>query len=106
MRLTKVIAYIVREVEGKRFLLVFTHRDFPEAGLQVPAGTVEDGEAIEAGLRREVAEETGLHDFQVTREIATYEWQHPTSGNLHERHVFQLSVPSDMPEAWEWIETS
>jgi ADP-ribose pyrophosphatase YjhB (NUDIX family) len=106
MRLIKVVAYIVREVEGKRFLLVFTHRHFPEAGLQVPAGTVEEGEAIEDALRREVAEETGLHNFQVVREIATDEWLHPTSGNLHERHVFHLSVPSDMPETWEWIETS
>lgn len=106
MRLRKVLAYIVREREGKRELLVFTHRDYPEAGLQVPAGTVEDGEEIEAGLRREVIEETGLTEFEVVREIATYEWTHPISGNLHERHVFLLRVPPATPESWQWIETS
>ena len=32
----KVLAYVTRGDE----LLVFRHRDFPEAGLQVPAGTM------------------------------------------------------------------
>ncbi len=105
MRLRKVIAYIVREVQGERYLLVFTHRDFPDAGLQVPAGTVEDGEEVEAGLRREVTEETGLQSFNVVRELATYRWIHPITGNLHERHVFILTVPADIPDTWEWIET-
>jgi 8-oxo-dGTP pyrophosphatase MutT (NUDIX family) len=106
MRWKKVVAYIVREVEGKRQLLVFTHRDYPEAGLQVPAGTVDEGEGIEEALRREVIEETGQRGFEVVREIATYEWIHPISGNVHERHVFQLAGPQDAPDRWEWIETS
>ncbi len=105
MRLRKDIAYMVREREGKRQLLVFTHRDFPGAGLQVPAGTVEEGEGIEEGLRREVTEETGLRGFEVVREVATYEWIHPISGNLHERHVFLLNAPPVTPDNWEWIET-
>lgn len=104
--LRKVIAYITREKEGKRQLLVFTHRDYPEAGLQVPAGTVEEGEEIEAALRREVAEETGLHDLQVVKEIATYEWTHPISGNIHERHIYLLSALPTTPDTWQWIETS
>ncbi len=36
----KVYAYITH---GHR-LLVFSHRDFPEAGIQVPGGTMEEGE--------------------------------------------------------------
>ncbi|HKP54167.1 MAG TPA: NUDIX domain-containing protein [Chloroflexia bacterium] len=106
MRWTKVVAYIVREVEGKRQLLVLTHRDYPEAGLQVPAGTVDEGEGIEDALRREVTEETGLTNFKVVREIATYEWLHPITGNVHERHVFLLLAPQEAPDMWEWIETS
>ena len=106
IRLVKVVAYIVRELEGKRYLLVFTHRDYPDAGLQVPAGTVDDGEGIGEALRREVTEETGLTSFEVVRQIATYDWVHPISGNTHERHIFHLSAPLDAPDAWEWIETS
>ena len=55
-RVDKVVVYITRG----DLLLVFTHPDFPEAGLQVPAGTVEVGEAPADAARREAHEETGL----------------------------------------------
>lgn len=38
----KVLAYLIREDKGKQQLLVFIHRDYPEAGMQVPGGTVEE----------------------------------------------------------------
>ena len=41
-------------------LLVFTHVDFPEAGIQVPAGTIEPGERPRDAALREAMEETGL----------------------------------------------
>jgi 8-oxo-dGTP pyrophosphatase MutT (NUDIX family) len=103
---TKVVAYITRESPHGQELLVFEHRDNPEAGTQVPAGTVEAGEEIADALRREVLEETGLSDLPVVRKIATYEWVHPISGNTHERHVFHLTAPSDTADTWEWLETS
>ena len=56
----KVVAYITRERDGKEQLLVFTHRDYPEAGLQVPAGTVQPNEAAEDALHRELSEELGV----------------------------------------------
>jgi len=52
----RVVAYVVRDHE----LLAFDHRDFPEAGRQVPAGTVEGGEEPAATVVREVLEETGV----------------------------------------------
>ena len=52
----KVIAYITN---GRR-LLVFRDTDFPEAGIQVPAGTVDAGEAPQTAVMREAQEETGL----------------------------------------------
>jgi len=52
----KVFAYIIRHKNQQAELLVFEHRDYPEAGIQVPAGTVEDQEALEAALMREVEE--------------------------------------------------
>jgi NADH pyrophosphatase NudC (nudix superfamily) len=56
----KVLAYITRHQNGLKQLLVFEHRDFPEAGVQVPPGTVEPGEPVESALFREVYEESGL----------------------------------------------
>ncbi len=44
----KVYAYITREKEGVMQLLVFKHRDIHEAGIQVPGGTVDEGETLEA----------------------------------------------------------
>lgn len=52
----KVLAYITH---GNR-LLVFRHPHAPEAGIQVPAGTVEEGEDPGTAVLREAAEETGL----------------------------------------------
>lgn len=51
--LEKVTAFITRG----RDLLLFEH---PNAGIQIPAGTVEDGEPLEQAALREAAEESGL----------------------------------------------
>lgn len=51
----KATAMITRS-DGRE-LLVFRH---PTAGIQLPGGTMEDGETPEMTLRREVREETGL----------------------------------------------
>jgi 8-oxo-dGTP pyrophosphatase MutT (NUDIX family) len=51
-------------------LLVFDHVDFPDAGTQVPGGTVESGETPEAAVLREAREETGLYDFSMPALIA------------------------------------
>lgn len=106
LRIKKVVAYITRQVEGRQQLLVFTHRDEPEAGLQVPAGTVEEGETIEAALFREIAEETGLTDIYLVCPLTVYDWTHPETGNVHERHVFHLTAPTNTHDTWDWIETS
>ena len=47
----RVLAYVTRERDGRKELLVFDHRDQPDAGTQVPAGRLEPGEDVEAGLR-------------------------------------------------------
>ena len=60
----KVTAFIIRERDGVKELLVFKH---PTAGVQIPAGTVEKGEDIETAVKREVFEETGLRLVEIER---------------------------------------
>jgi 8-oxo-dGTP pyrophosphatase MutT (NUDIX family) len=48
----KVTAFVTREVESGHELLLFEH---PNAGIQIPAGTVNPEETPEEAGRREVA---------------------------------------------------
>ena len=59
-------AYITK---GSR-LLLFTHPEAPEAGIQVPAGTIEAGERPEDAAMREAREETGLAGLRFERFLA------------------------------------
>lgn len=63
----KVLAYLVRFSEGVPEVAVFDHVDAPAAGTQVPAGTLEEGESLEAACLREVAEESGVTSARVLR---------------------------------------
>jgi 8-oxo-dGTP pyrophosphatase MutT (NUDIX family) len=58
--LGKVTVFVVREAPGGMELLLIQH---PYAGIQLPAGTIEPGEAPEAAALREAHEETGLTAF-------------------------------------------
>ena len=104
-RVRKVVCYVVRD--GR--LLVFRHRDHPGAGLQVPAGTLHDGEPPEAGALRETAEETGRRGYRVVAKLGVYDhefrdtFQGVERHELHERHVFQLEPPPDLPETWSHL---
>lgn len=63
----KVYGYITRLKDHKVQVLVFQHSN-PEAGIQVPKGTVEAEEGIVNALIREMKEETGLsfHYFWIS----------------------------------------
>lgn len=94
----KVLAYLLRWRLGRRQVLVFEHRDYPDAGLQVPAGTVEPGEAIEAALWREIREECGLEPERLgaaRRLTGAYEaeWD-------QQRHVFAIEAGDALPDRW------
>ncbi len=97
----KVVAYITREKNGTRELLVFAHPDFPEAGIQVPAGTIEDGETPEQALFRELTEETGFAGFALVRHIATYDYVYEPTQERSRRHVYHLTAPASWPDAWQ-----
>ena len=66
----KVTAFIIREKNGVKELLVFKH---PTAGIQIPAGTVEEGEDIETAVKREVYEETGLQSIEIENYLGCFE---------------------------------
>jgi ADP-ribose pyrophosphatase YjhB (NUDIX family) len=100
----KAYAYITRERAETREFLVFRHRDFPEAGIQVPKGTMLPDETPEAAVLREAREETGLRDLTLVRLLAV-DLQPQPDGALHERHFFELAAPADLPDAWEHVVT-
>jgi 8-oxo-dGTP pyrophosphatase MutT (NUDIX family) len=87
----KVIAYIVRGDS----LVVFVHDDdmnpILESGLQVPAGTVQEGEEPAAAVLREAFEETGLVGLRIVRYLGRDEITWPGSPP-HIRHFFHLTV--------------
>ncbi|MEY9956719.1 NUDIX domain-containing protein [Streptacidiphilus sp. MAP5-52] len=95
----KVLAYVVRE--GK--LLVFRHADnsYEEVGIQVPAGSVRDGETPEAAVLREAREETGLTDFKIVSKLGVTEYDMtPYRREIQHRHVFHLELTEPTDERW------
>ena len=101
-RKSKVIAYITRN-QGSE-LLVFDHRDFFAAGTQVPAGTVESGEDLKLAMLREIKEESGLIFAQdQLAPLGQFEWQRFDRKEIHQRHVFWISLETSPPDSWTHV---
>jgi 8-oxo-dGTP pyrophosphatase MutT (NUDIX family) len=94
----KVVAYITKD----RNLLVLQHLDFPEAGIQVPAGTVKDGETPIQATFREVFEETGLKNVEYVSYLGDEVFDASIIGKneLHHRYYFHLTCIGDNQETW------
>ncbi|MBN1658420.1 MAG: NUDIX domain-containing protein [Anaerolineae bacterium] len=71
---TKVATFITRAGPRGDELLLFCH---PFAGVQIPAGTVDDGETPEEAALREAAEETGLAGFDLHAYLGHRDWHVP-----------------------------
>jgi 8-oxo-dGTP diphosphatase len=100
----RVVAYLTREREGRRELLVFDHRDHPRAGTQVPAGRLDRGETLEDGLRRELHEEAGLDRVRIRAEIAgPTEFDRHFPGSKYANHVFHVEAEEELPDEWEHV---
>lgn len=104
----KVLAYLIRPRpaapdKAPCELLVFAHDQMPEVPIQVPAGTVEPGEAPEAALFREIEEESGLAQSgaaapRLIRKLGVRELP---QDHLTKQHYYLLAAPPDLPESWQ-----
>jgi 8-oxo-dGTP pyrophosphatase MutT (NUDIX family) len=100
----KVFAYITH---GHR-LLVFRHADFPQAGIQVPAGTVQPNEPPDEAVLREVYEETGLSDFNEVYFLGEQmrDMRDFRRDEIHHRYFYHLPYSGNPPTTWRHNETS
>jgi 8-oxo-dGTP pyrophosphatase MutT (NUDIX family) len=99
-RRRRVVAYVTRDRDGQRELLVFEDPKHPHIGVQVPAGRLDPGEELEAGLVRELEEEAGLTNVRVVRELPGFE-EHYRS--RYENHGFHVVLDGDAPDTWEHV---
>ncbi len=95
----KAFAYITH---GDR-LLVFRHPAAPDAGIQVPAGTVGLGERPEEAAVREAREETGRSDLVLVRPLGEQLRDMSDVGldETHHRHFYHLWCTGEPPTAWQ-----
>jgi len=95
-------------VTNGRRLLVFRHVHCPEAGLQVPAGTVDPGEDPAHAVLREAEEETGLKGLRLVSFIARDERDMSDCrvDELQQRWFFHLRYDGEVKESWQHAETS
>jgi len=98
----KVFAYITQGND----LLVFEHEDAPEAGIQVPAGTLEDGETPEEGVLREAKEETGLQKLSIVRFLGEQirDMSDYGKSEIHHRYFYHLISEDDTHPLWRHYE--
>jgi 8-oxo-dGTP pyrophosphatase MutT (NUDIX family) len=94
----KVYTYITRGAE----LVVFRHTQHPEAGIQVPGGSLEPDEEPEVGALREAHEETGLEGLARAGFLGEFEFDLRPRGinQLHRRFFFHLRYEGETPERW------
>jgi len=66
--LEKVTIFITRNIQNRTELLLIEH---PHAGIQIPAGTVEENETPETAAIREMQEETGIQEVNEIQPLGT-----------------------------------
>ncbi len=98
----KVYGYVTHE----RRLLVFCHVDHPEAGIQVPGGTVEPGEAFDQAVMREAREETGLRGLELVRLVGEQVRDMSDFGvaEVHHQRFYHLRCRKEGRERWRHVE--
>ena len=100
----RAFAYITFQLR----LLLFTQPGAPDAGIQVPAGTIEPGENLRDAVLREAKEETGLSRIRFVRFLAqdTRDMRDCGSDELQYRWFSHLSLVGPTAETWRHGEHS
>lgn len=98
----KAYGYITREHAGSIQVLVF-EQNTEGSGIQIPKGTVEEGETPLEAIAREMFEETGLTDLVVHNLIAQDYYEH-YSGALHKRYFYHLTT-HEQRDTWQHAPT-
>ena len=95
----KTFAYIT---QGNN-LLIFEHDDAPEAGIQVPAGSIEADESPEEAVVREAKEETGLQKLSVIRFLGEQIRDMSDYGKqeIHHRYFYHLICNEKTQNSWQ-----
>jgi len=92
----KAYGYFIRNTaQGSAQLLVFTT---PDSLLRFPGGTVEDGEDLLEGLKRELREETGISDFKVLHKLGVHAYYKPDVHKYVDRHDYLLQATMPLPD--------
>lgn len=100
MKRRRVVAYVTRVRDGRTELLVFEDPEHPYIGVQVPAGRLDAGEELEAGLLRELEEEAGLTNARIVQELPAFEDHYPSR---YENHGFHVVLEEEAPDEWEHV---
>lgn len=100
----KVLAYITKGENAEREILVFEHKDFPEAGLQVPGGTIEKDELLIDALYREIEEETGINreELELKGKVNKTNYFPEHKNVVYERNIFHLKFIGEVHSRWEY----
>ena len=99
----KVLAYILREGSDDVEILVFDHQDYPEAGTQVPSGSVEPDEEPLRAVQREVFEESGLKLTETPKLVGKFEYFREDIQQLQLRHIFLIDVRTRIKNSWKHV---
>ncbi|MDN4608303.1 NUDIX hydrolase [Sporosarcina sp. F6_3S_P_2] len=100
----KVLAYITKGENTERKILVFDQKGNPEAGLQVPGGTIEEDELLIDALYREIEEETGIRREQLELRGKVHKRNYFPAHRkdvMHERNIFHLVFIGDDESEWD-----
>ena len=95
----KALVYVTR---GQDLLVLEHTADYPDAGVQVPAGGVDPGETPEAAATRELYEETGLTATVPLVYLQSWWWLNPDAPSRI-RHYYWVELPTETPTAWSHV---
>jgi len=98
----KVLIYATRNEQ----ILVFQEPDYAHIPLQIPGGTINDGEEPAMAAYREFHEETGILRTSGIRflECLEYVYFGTATAQVHRRHCFHLPLEGDFPAQWQHYE--